>query len=250
MLLLRIIKPGPIGSILIIQDYRELKGIVNNLFPGAVNEVNEITKIYHGKRFIGDNATESNFKKDAAKYDIIHMAMHTALNDKNPMYSELIFSAPDNKKEDGLLHTFEIYGMKIPANLVVLSGCNTGAGQVHQGEGILSLARSFVYAGSASLILTQWSVADKASSILMNSFYENLSKKETKDVALQQAKLSYLQNTDPLKSHPFYWAAYENFGDTRPIYYRSKNEYIIIGFFSLLMLIEVFFIRKQLRKLF
>ncbi len=231
-------------------EYMVLKGIVNNLLPGAVNEVKGITKIYHGKRFIGDNATESNFKQVAAKYDIIHMAMHTALDDKNPMYSELIFSAPDNKKEDGLLHTFEIYGMKIPANLVVLSGCNTGAGQVHQGEGILSLARSFVYAGSASLILTQWSVADKASSILMNSFYENLSKKETKDVALQQAKLTYLQNTDPLKSHPFYWAAYENFGDTRPIYYRSKNEYIIIGFFSLLMLIEVFFIRKKLRKLF
>lgn len=231
-------------------DKSELRGIVNNLLPGAIDEVKEITKIYYGKRFIGNNATETNFKQDASKYDIIHMAMHTALDDRNPMYSELIFSAPDNSKEDGLLHTFEIYGMKIPANLVVLSGCNTGAGQVHQGEGILSLARSFVYAGSASLILTQWSVADKASSELMNLFYLSLSKKEPKDVALQKAKLTYLQDADPLKSHPYYWAAYENFGDTRPIYFSSEYGYVFTGILSLLLLIEFFAVGKKLRKLF
>jgi CHAT domain-containing protein len=76
--------------------------------------------------------------------------MHTIMNDSLPMFSKLVFAAPEDSQEDGFLNTQEIYNMKLQARLAVLSACNTGSGKLYKGEGVMSLARGFLYAGSVN----------------------------------------------------------------------------------------------------
>ncbi len=220
---------------------------VYKLLPlsGAEEEVNYISKFYKGKIYRANQALEENFKKSPARHNIIHFAMHTIIDDKNPMYSRMVFTPGKDKVEDGLLHTFELYSMKLKTNLVVLSSCNTGYGKMQKGEGLLSLARGFIYSGCSSLILTQWAVTDRAGSTLMKSFYYYLSKGNKKDKSLQNAKIDYLKNADPVKTHPYYWAGYIAFGDSSPL--PSKHgytKYLVI--FILFTVITVgYFLRKK-----
>jgi CHAT domain-containing protein/tetratricopeptide (TPR) repeat protein len=189
------------------------------LYPlvGTKEEANFISKLYKSRIYKNKHASEENFKKYAGNYNIIHLAMHTIIDDKDPMYSKMVFTPHEKSSEDGLLHTFELFGTKLDANLVVLSGCNTGYGKIQKGEGLLSLARGFVFAGCSGLLLTQWSVADRASLELMKKFYTHLSHGNTKDKAMQLAKIDYLESADPLKTHPYYWAGYIVFGNTCPL---------------------------------
>jgi CHAT domain-containing protein/tetratricopeptide (TPR) repeat protein len=201
--------------------------------PEAIKEVNAIGKYFKTDVYTKELATESNFKKEVSKYDIIHLAMHTIIDDNNPMYSKLVFSHPDNNKaEDGYLNTYEIFNLDLNARLAVLSACNTGYGKLLTSEGILSMARGFIYAGCPSIIMTLWTVEDKTSSELINSFYKYLNSGMTKDMALRQAKLDHLKNADQLKAHPFFWSGYVNIGDTaaltNEIWFYKYNKIIIL----------------------
>jgi CHAT domain-containing protein/Tfp pilus assembly protein PilF len=185
--------------------------------PGVQKEVENISKIFNSSVFEDKQATEANFKVKAGNYGLLHLAMHTIINDKNPLYSKLVFYQNDDKHNDGLLNTYELFNMDLNAQLAVLSACNTGAGLLQRGEGIMSLARGFFYAGVPSIVMTLWSVEDYSGVELMTSFYSALAEGKTKDEALRQAKLNYLQNSDQLKAHPHFWAAYVNIGDTTPL---------------------------------
>ena len=217
------------------------------LYPlaGTKEEVNFISELYKSKVYKNKLASEANFKKTAGNYNIIHLAMHTVIDDKNPMYSKMIFTRQQDNAEDGLLHTFEIFGIRLNANLVVLSGCNTGYGKIQKGEGLLSLARGFVFSGCSGLLLTQWSVADKASLELMKSFYSHLSGGYTKDKALQLAKIDYLRSADPVKSHPYYWAGYIVFGNTCPLPPKKSITGYIIAAGLIILAISVYFLRRR-----
>lgn len=185
--------------------------------PSSEDEVSGVKNILGGKIFSGKNATEGNFKQYADDYGILHFAMHTQIEDSNPMYSKLIFYPRQDSAEDGTLQTYELFNMKLRAQLAVLSACNTGSGKLSSGEGIMSMARGFIYAGVPSIVMTLWSVDDKASSDLVVDFYRYLSQGKNKDQALRLAKLNYLKNADPLKSHPYYWAGYVDIGNTKPL---------------------------------
>ncbi|HRS54788.1 MAG TPA: CHAT domain-containing protein, partial [Bacteroidales bacterium] len=142
--------------------------------PGAINEINDISKIIKTNMFLKDKATETQFKQNVVNYDIIHLAMHTIINNENPLYSKLVFYSPDDNKEDGFLNTYEIFNLKLNARLAVLSACNTGYGKLSNGEGVMSLARSFMYAGCPNIVMTLWQIEDKSSSEIMANFYKNL----------------------------------------------------------------------------
>ncbi|MFT5749722.1 MAG: CHAT domain-containing protein, partial [Ancylomarina sp.] len=206
----------------------------NKLYPlpGAKVEVENISKIFDGETFIEELASETNFKKNAEKYDILHLAMHTILDDDNPMYSKLVFTQTKDSLNDGLLNTYEIYNMKLKARMVVLSACNSGDGKFLKGEGVMSLARGFFYSGCPSLIMTLWTVEDLSGSILMSAFYKYLSQNYPKDVALQQAKLEYLESADALKSHPYFWSGYVAIGNTDALleYSMIDKVLLLLGF--------------------
>jgi CHAT domain-containing protein len=189
-----------------------------NPLPGAKDEVQGISRYIKTNSFLDDLAQENTFKDKAAEFDILHLAMHTIINDSVPMFSKLVFSRPDQKSvDDGFLNTYEIYNMKLNARLAVLSACETGTGKLQKGEGVMSMARGFIYAGCPSIVMTLWQVEDKSGAKIMEDFYYFISKGKRKDIALRMAKLKHLDSADPLTAHPHYWLAYVSIGNPEPL---------------------------------
>jgi len=185
---------------------------------GAKDEVLGISRYIKTNSFLDDLAQENTFKDKAAEFDILHLAMHTIINDSVPMFSKLVFSRPDQKStDDGYLNTYEIYNMRLNARLAVLSACETGTGKLQKGEGVMSMARGFIYAGCPSIVMTLWQVEDKSGAKIMEDFYYFLSKGKRKDIALRMAKLKHLDSSDPLTSHPHYWLGYVSIGNPEPL---------------------------------
>ncbi|WP_405208440.1 CHAT domain-containing protein [Aquimarina sp. LLG6339-5] len=188
------------------------------------DEVDQITKFFDGKAITGDNASLTSFSEDSQTYNMLHFATHAATNDEYPDYSYLAF-APDDKGDTSLLYVKDLYGYSINADLVALSACQTGLGKLQKGEGMLSLARGFSYAGAKSLVTTLWKINDQTTSELMQEFYKNLNKSLSKDQALREAKLTYLNNADDeLLKHPYYWSGFMISGDTTPL--QKKTSYL------------------------
>jgi len=215
--------------------------------PGVKDEVNAISNIFSGKVFQSSEATETNFKSESSSYDILHLAMHTIIDEKDPMNSKLVFSQGNNNRDDDMLNTYEIYNMKFKSRMAVLSACNTGNGKLVKGEGIMSMARAFIYAGCPSVVMTLWEVEDKSGVELMSSFYKYLHEGRDKDHALQQAKIDYIKSADPLKAHPYFWSAYVSIGDQQAIVpgQSSKPQYAYLILFVLAIPPLAFYLRKR-----
>ena len=186
--------------------------------PGVKEEVKKISKIVETDTYLDNYASEYNFKKYADRYRILHLAMHTLIDDENPMMSKLAFTQSVDTTEDNFLHTYEIYNMKFNASLAVLSSCSSGYGKFQEGEGIQSLARSFAYAGCPSILMTLWEVSDFSTVFVMNKFYIYLKEHKAKPEALRKAKMDFLADADQLRSNPFFWSSYVIIGDSSPIY--------------------------------
>jgi CHAT domain-containing protein len=188
--------------------------------PGVQREVAQISKIIKTKIYNGKDATEENFRENIESYDILHLAMHAFINDSLPAFSSLAFTQIETKDltKNGLLNTTDIYNFKLNAQLTVLSACNTGTGQIKKGEGIMSLARGFLYAGCPSIIMSLWEVEDESGTEIMTSFYKNLKKGKTKDESLRLAKLEYLESVNSRRAHPHYWLGFVSIGDNSPLY--------------------------------
>lgn len=202
--------------------------------PAARKEVEYIASLLKGDAFLDALATESNFTAKTEDYAILHLAMHALLDDQNPMYSKLIFSPGADSASDGLLTAAELYNLNIPAQLAVLSACNTGYGKILAGEGVMSLSRAFAYAGCPSTLMSLWRVPDQATSELMFGFYQSLAAGKSKAEALREAKLKYLAEVKSTSlAHPFYWAGFVQMGNPLPIQKRSigdKIESALIAF--------------------
>ncbi len=192
--------------------------------PYAQEEITQISQMVGGQGLFQSSALESDFHREADQYQILHLATHGLVEDRQPLYSKLVFAPEDDSVYDGFLHAYEIYNMRLPANLVVLSACNTGVGKLEKGEGIMSLSRAFFYAGVKSLLMSLWKVSDESTSELMVSFYEGLKAGKDKDLALQQAKVDYIWNQEiAMKSHPYFWAGFVLKGDKQAISLSNNN---------------------------
>ncbi len=171
----------------------EVKSIAENFTDAAI--------------FIGNDATETRLKEMAGNYKFIHLATHNLADDTQPMYSKIILAQTGEESEDGFLQTYEVYNLKLNADLVVLSGCNTGLGKLSRGEGLIGMTRAFLYAGASNLVVSLWPVNDESTAELMRYFYENLKKGVGKKSALQNAKVKLIHSND-WKRNPFYWGAF------------------------------------------
>ncbi len=232
-----------VDSILAIRKER-LSGLTD--LPFARMEAEFACRFIGGRLYLNGDAKESVFKDEAGKYDIIHLAMHTIVNDKNPMLSKMIFSDSDGSPEDGMLNTYEVYGTPLNAKMVVLSSCNTGMGHLHSGEGVLSLARGFIYAGSQSVIMSLWEIEDKSGTEVIENFYRFLKKGYTKSDALRSARLKYLRNADMMKSHPYFWSTLVIYGIDDNLFYPVTRISLAAGI-VLLLLSGIFLLYRRLR---
>jgi CHAT domain-containing protein/tetratricopeptide (TPR) repeat protein len=162
--------------------------------------------------FDANYATATN--PNLSQYRIVHLATHGCIQD-DPRRSNLalsFFNADGQEAENRSLKLQDIYNLKLNADLVVLSACQTGTGKEVQGEGIIGLTRGFMYAGARRVAVSLWSVNDRATSILMSDYYRKmLEQKVDPAAALQQAQLAMWQSDS--YSAPYYWAAFTLQGD-------------------------------------
>ncbi len=212
--------------------------------PGVQKEVDAIAETVRTEIYRGDNATEENFRALNQNFDVLHLAMHAYINDSLPAYSRLAFSPEKGEhslETDGWLNTADIYNLDLKnVRLTVLSACNTGIGKMQKGEGLMSLARGFLFAGCPSIVMSLWEVEDNAGTQIMTSFYKNLKNGKTKDEALRLAKIKYLENSNSRLAHPHYWMSFKCIGDQSPIY-TSHDMY----FFAVLIVLILAFATDQ-----
>ncbi|HEX3129910.1 MAG TPA: CHAT domain-containing protein, partial [Thermoanaerobaculia bacterium] len=146
---------------------------------------------------------------ELALYRMVHFATHGLIDSRNPELSSLVLSLFDEKgrPQNGLLRLHDIYNLKLNADLVVLSACQTALGQEIRGEGLVGLTRGFMYAGTPRVLASLWSVDDRATSELMESFYRHMiSGRLSPAEALRQAQIELFR--DPHRSSPYYWAGF------------------------------------------
>ncbi len=215
--------------------------------PASREEVKNILRLVGGKLWLDDEATENNFKKYAPEYNILHLAMHTLIDDLNPMFSKLVFTQVKDSINDGLLNTFEIYNLSLNASMAVLSSCKSGWGKFQTGEGVLSLARGFLYAGVPSIVMTLWEIEDQSSAEVMTLFYIYLKKGKSKNEALRLAKLEFLDNADMLKSHPYFWGGYVAIGDTCPVFYNRVAMILLLAGLIIIAFASFCFYKRRRR---
>lgn len=176
-----------------------------------IRNVNEALPDMEKDVFIEEEATEGAFKSlDLFKYGILHFACHSFMDSQWPMRSALLLGLDSSRQEDGFLQAREIPQLELEADLVVLSGCQTGSGPHETSEGMLGLPRAFFYAGAKAVLSSLWHVSDKSSAEFMRYFYNHLHTGAGAPDSLQRAKMD-MKNSR--YAHPFYWAGYVLYGD-------------------------------------
>ena len=185
--------------------------------PASRKEVEAIASLYAPRSvaYLGADATEERAKSIGVDIPIIHFATHAIINERVPLDSALVFTIPEHPAEgqdNGFLQAWEIFEqMRLNAELVTLSACDSGLGKEMGGEGLIGLTRAFQYAGARSVLASLWKVEDEATAELMKRFYTYLKAGKTKDEALRSAQIDLIHSRD--YSNPRDWAAFEVNGD-------------------------------------
>lgn len=199
------------------------------------------------KILLSDEATEENFKAEATESQVIHLSTHSFLHNDKPF---IIFSKNQSNVEDGFLEMSEILNLKLAADLVVLSSCRSGLGNIDEAEGIIGMQKSFYEAGAKSIVVSLWDVNDKYTSLFMKSFYNYLSQGYDKSEALQKAKIYFKNN---YSSNPYYWAAFVLSGNIsklelgKPVNY---SLFILLGIIAaMIILSSILYKRFYIRKI-
>ena len=201
--------------------------------PHTAREVNKIAEIYGSsvQVLLRDEANEANLKALDRDIDILHIAAHGIVDNVRPMDSALVLTVNEDFKEgeeNGILFAWEIFeDLRIDADLVVLSACESGLGKTSGGEGLIGLTRAFQFAGARSILASYWNITDGTTATFMEYFYTNLKAGMNKAEALRQAQISFIREPvevprtgfwsflPPHKvdaSHPYYWAAFQLIG--------------------------------------
>lgn len=196
-------------------------------FPHLRNsetELRSISSFFQPKRVVlklGESATEEEVKgMRLDNFKILHFACHGTVDDSDPLQSALVLSRGAKHKEDGFLRASEILQLKMNADLVVLSACQSDSGMIQKGEGIIGITRIFFYAGASSVLSTLWKIDDSFTAIFMTEFYRNLKLGKSLMEALQVTKTNMIKTRF---SNPFYWGAFILNGNFRLCPFESKK---------------------------
>ncbi|MEP0859302.1 CHAT domain-containing tetratricopeptide repeat protein [Trichocoleus sp. DQ-U1] len=177
--------------------------------PGAEKEALEIARLLNTTALIGNQATESAIVQKLPTAKMIHLATHGLLDDFQELGIPGAIALAPSGQDDGLLTSSEILNLKLNAELVVLSACDTGQGKL-TGDGVIGLSRSLITAGVPSVIVTLWAIPDNPSALLMTQFYRNLQQNSDKAQALRSAMLTTMKQ---YPNQPNTWAAYTLIGE-------------------------------------
>ena len=187
-----------------------------NSLPYTKDEAEEILSIMGREETLVALGFEASRTKvlsaDLSVYPILHFAGHGLVNSLHPELSGVVMSLFDEegRPQDGFLRLYDIYNMRLAAELVVLSACQTALGREVKGEGLIGLTRGFMYAGAARVVASLWEVNDEATAELMKLFYQGIERGERYTAALREAQLKWLERYQEgrEKRSPYYWAAF------------------------------------------
>lgn len=210
--------------------------------PGAEKEAKAVVRELKGRLALAGDANEEVFREAAKRFDILHLAMHTYIDEVNPLFSKLIFSHSPDTNSHGLISMYELYGLEMKSKLTIISACRSGDGTLVKGEGLLSLARGFQYAGSPSMVAAQWRVDDYSGAEVMLNFVRRLKRGDSKSLALQSAQVSFIEKADPLRSHPYFWASYQIIGSNSPLFFSNQVKLIMLLLLFALVSTALFFL--------
>jgi CHAT domain-containing protein len=202
-------------------------------------ELQSIKNSFKGLFLENADANFQKFKVNAASYSIVHLSTHASAGD--------IETPASIKFYDREVLYSELYHLNINPNLVVLSACETGIGKLYRSEGAMSVARGFQFAGAQNLLFSLWKVNDYTTSVFMGDFYKYIKQKDSYFEANAKAKLSFLNNKNisNAKKSPYYWAAFVYYGSLEN---KEKNNYLVVGFISVVALIGSFLLFKLIAK--
>lgn len=176
--------------------------------PSAEQEALAIAQILNTKAIIREQATKFEIVQKLPNARLVHLATHGLLSDIKKVGVPGALAFTPSRNDDGFLTSGEILNLKLNAQLVVLSACNTGRGKI-TGDGVIGLSRSLITSGVPSVVVSLWSVPDAPTSLLMTEFYRNLQKNSDKAQALRQAMLMTMKQTP----NPYNWAAFTLIGE-------------------------------------
>ncbi len=231
-------------------DFMPAGGPRYTALPGVKKEIQHIHALFpQASIFLDQQATESNFKKNAGAADILHLATHGKANLENPFLSNFTFARDSTGENDGVLNLYEIYGTSLKAKLLLLSSCESGVGKDYPGEGNYSLARSFIYAGCQSVIMTLWSIQDEVTNELVQNFYTYLQQTGEVTAALRQTKLAYLAKTNAMGARPQLWAGLVPLGKAKIHFQQNYLDFTTWGIILALIVFIIMLIRKPVWQL-
>ncbi len=219
--------------------------------PYAKKEAGAISNMFADySQMLAADATEEAFKREAGKFQMLHLATHYLPNDVHPFssYIALAGNTSETAEEDGRLHAYEIVGRRFNADMVVLSACQTGTGVLAKGEGLIGISRAFMYAGARSLVSAKWGASDQSTAELMTNFYRELQKGQNKRAALQTAKLQLIRSGGQW-ANPFYWAPFILEGDNRPLNIQQPAYFGLLpaGIFLLVIVFFLVLLRNRIK---
>ncbi len=222
-----------------------------NLLPQPFSEklIKKYSNVFGGDYFMNQNASKTLFVKNAKEHKIIHIGSHAESNNISPELSRLVFAKQlkdTTDFDDNSLYAYEIYNIDLSSNLAILTACETGKPSYKPGEGAISLAHAFNYAGSESILTSLWDIDEVSSTQIVGYFYDFLSDGLPKGEALKKAKLKYLSTAEGRAASPEYWAGLVLIGNTDPIHFKHSTNPIwwwALGLFTSAILL--FFLKKR-----
>jgi CHAT domain-containing protein len=216
--------------------------VLMSVLPASGEEIADVKGIH----YVGSEATKQNFLQNINKYPVVHLATHAVSDINNTAASFIAFYPEKKSRAEDYLFLEELYGLNMDnTKLVIISACETGGGELVNNEGVISLARAFIYAGCSSTVNSLWKADDKSTSAILKQFHIYLEKGFTKSKALQQAKLDYIRSNTLYKS-PAYWSHLILIGDDEPVC--IKKTYYKVTLLALFSFSSVFIFLVKRKK--
>lgn len=212
--------------------------------PFAVDEIQESANVLSNSGsvnvFVNQHATRDQLFSLAGNSRIVHLASHSQVNSVDPLFSRIYLQDSQSGYVDPL-YAYELFNLNLSTELLVLSSCDSGSGNYSEGSGIIGLGRALNFAGAQSLIMNSWSIRDKTASDIMVSFYEFLSKGESKNESLRSAKIDYINRVN---SNPAVWGSLILFGNPDAIHKKTEYQFHLIFGLIVSSLLVYFLIRR------
>jgi CHAT domain-containing protein len=181
--------------------------------PGAEREVHELAQQFPGaKLYFNAEANQTNFRANAPQSHLVHVAAHAMADTMDPLHSKVLLA--DENGQPNYLEAKDVLGMDLHnVAMIALSACESGLGRVDDGDEVLGFTRSFLSAGTSTMLVSLWPVSDAATEKLMTTLYTDLARGDEVQDAMRSAQLAVL--ADPETAHPYYWAPFNLIGNWR-----------------------------------